>query len=125
MQQATQIEPIKKHKTLFNIDPQYQIPKPNPQKINEYLTTLLIEGFESFVDAVHVTTRFNFSKNRKRIIANQVSIFQEKTNEMVINIYHNDSYKVVCEKLDAITDYMRGKILFDKLRRIKNENKWI
>lgn len=125
MQQATQIEPIKKHKTLFNIDPQYQIPKPNQQKINEYLTTLLIEGFESFVDGVYVTTRLTFGKNGKRILANQVSIFQAKTNEMVITIYHNDSYKVACEKLDALTDYMKGKILFDKLRRIKSENKLI
>lgn len=124
MQDQQQAQSLKKHKNLFTID-QYQIPKPNHKEINGYLTGLLIEGFESFVDGVHVTTRFTFGKNRKRIIANQVSIFQEKTNEMVINIYHNDSYKVACDKLDALTDYMNGKTIYNKLRQIKNENKWI
>lgn len=124
MQEQQQAQPLKKHKTLFNVD-QYQIPKPNPQKINEYLTGLLIEGFESFVDGVHVTTRVSFGKNNKKTIANQVSIFKEKTQEMTINIYHNDSYKVASEKLDALTDYMKGKTLYNKLRQIKSENKWI
>jgi hypothetical protein len=119
MQQAQ-----KKYSNLFTID-QHEIPKVNPQKINEYLTNLLIEGFDLFIDGVHVTTRLNFVKNNKKVIANQVSIFKEKTNEMVINIYHNDSYKVVVEKLDALTDYMKGKTLYNKLRQIKGENKWI
>jgi hypothetical protein len=122
MQQQTQTQ--KKYKDLFTID-QHEIPKVNAKKINEYLTNLLIEGFDSFVDGVHVTTRLNFVKNNKKVIANQVSIFKEKTNEMVINIYHNDSYKVVVEKLDALTDYMKGKTLYNKLRQIKGENKWI
>jgi hypothetical protein len=122
MQQQTQTQ--KKYKDLFTID-QHEIPKVNPQKTNEYLTNLLIEGFDSFIDGVHVTTRLNFVKNNKKVIANQVSIFKEKTNEMVINIYHNDSYKVVVEKLDALTDYMKGKTLYNKLRQIKGENKWI
>ena len=123
--QEQQAQPLKKHKELFTVDPQYQIPKPNPQKINEYLTALLIDGFDSFIDGVHVTARFTFGKNGKRILANQVSMFQAKTNEMVIAIYHNDSYKVVCDKLDALTDYMKGKTLYNKLRQIKNENEWI
>jgi hypothetical protein len=122
MQQQTQTQ--KKYSNLFTID-QHQIPKVNAKKINEYLTNLLIEGFDSFIDGVHVTTRLNFVKNNKKVIANQVSIFKEKTNEMVINIYHNDSYKVVVEKLDALTDYMKGKTLYNKLRQIKGENKWI
>ena len=125
MQEQQQAQPLKKHKTLFSIDPQYQIPKPNPQKINEYLTTLLIEGFDSFIDGIRVTTRVTFGKNNQRRIANEVSILQAKTNEMVIAIYHNDSYKVASDKLDALTDYMKGKTLYNKLRQIKSENKWI
>jgi hypothetical protein len=120
MQQAQ-----KKYAQLFTIDQQYQIPKPNHKEINGYLTGLLIEGFDSFIDGVHVTTRVSFGKNNKKTIANEVSILQAKTNEMVINIYHNDSYKVVVEKLDALTDYMKGKTLYNKLRQIKGENKWI
>lgn len=123
MQQA-QTEPLKKYKNLFNVD-QYQIPKPNPQKINEYLTNLLIDGFDSFVDGVHVTTRLSFVKNNRKVLATQVSIFKEKTQEMVISIYHNDSYKVASDKLDGLTDYMKGKTLYNKLRQIKSENKWI
>ena len=122
--QEQQAQPLKKHKTLFTVD-QYQIPKPNPQKINEYLTNLLIDGFDSFVDGVHVTTRLSFVKNNRKVLATQVSIFKEKTQEMVIAIYHNDSYKVASEKLDALTDYMKGKTLYNKLRQIKNENEWI
>ena len=123
--QEQQAQPLIKHKELFTVDPQYQIPKPNPQKINEYLTNLLIDGFDSFVDGVHVTTRLSFVKNNRKALVAQVSIFKEKTQEMVIAIYHNDSYKVVCEKMDALTDYMKGKILYNKLRQIKSENKWI
>lgn len=122
--QEQQAQPLKKHKALFNVD-QYQIPKPNHKAINEYLTNLLIDGFDSFVDVVHVTTRLSFIKNNRKVLATQVSIFKEKTQEMVIAIYHNDSYKVVCDKLDALTDYMKGKMLYNKLRQIKNENKWI
>ena len=120
MQQQAQ----KKYAQLFTID-QHQIPKVNPQKINEYLTNLLIDGFDLFIDGVHVTTRVSFGRNDKKTIANEVSILQAKANQMVINIYHNDSYKVVVEKLDAITDYMKGKILYNKLRLIKSQNKWI
>jgi len=120
MQQAQ-----KKYAQLFTIEPQYQIPKPNHKEINGYLTNLLIEGFDSFVDGVHVTTRVSFIKNNRKVLATQVSIFKEKTQEMVIAIYHNDSYKVVCDKLDALTDYMKGKILYNKLRLIKSKNNWI
>jgi hypothetical protein len=122
MQQQTQTQ--KKYSNLFTID-QHEIPKVNPQKINEYLTNLLIEGFDSFIDGVHVTTRVSFGKNNKKALVNEVTILQAKTNDMVIAIYHNDSYKVVVEKLDALTDYMKGKTLYNKLRQIKGENKWI
>ncbi len=124
MQEQQQAQPLKKHKNLFATD-QYEIPKPNHRAINEYLTGLLIDGFDSFVDGVHVTTRVSFIKKNRKVLATQVSVFKEKTHEMVINIYHNDSYKVVCDKVDAITDYLKGKILFDKLRKVKNENNWI
>lgn len=123
MQQA-QTEPLKKYKNLFDIT-EHEIPKTNPQKINEYLTNLLIDGFDSFVDGVHVTTRLSFVKNNRKVLATQVSIFKEKTQEMVISIYHNDSYKVASDKLDGLTDYMKGKTLYNKLRQIKSENKWI
>jgi hypothetical protein len=122
MQQQTQTQ--KKYKDLFVVD-QHEIPKVNAKKINEYLTNLLIEGFDSFIDGVHVTTRVSFGKNNKKTLVNEVTILQAKTNEMVINIYYNDSYKVVVEKLDALTDYMKGKTLYNKLRQIKGENKWI
>jgi tRNA A37 N6-isopentenylltransferase MiaA len=121
MQQQAQ----KKYSNLFTIDPQHQIPKTNPAKINEYLTGLLIDGFDSFIDGIHVTIRASFGKNNKKTLVNEVSILQAKTNEMVINIYHNDSYKVVVEKLDALTEYMQGKILYNKLRLIKSQNNWI
>ena len=120
MQQAQ-----KKYSNLFTIDQQHQIPKVNPQKINEYLTNLLIEGFDSFIDGVHVKIRVSFDRNNKKTLTNEVTILQAKTNDMVIAIYHNDSYKVVVEKLDALTDYMKGKTLYNKLRQIKGENKWI
>lgn len=123
--QQQQSQPLKKYAELFTIDPQYQIPKPNHKEINGYLTNLLIDGFDSFIDGIHVTTRVSFGKNNKKTLANEVSILQAKTNEMVINIYHNDSYKVVVEKLDALTDYLKGKILYNKLRLIKSQNKWI
>jgi hypothetical protein len=122
--QQQQAKPLKKYANLFTID-QHEIPKVNPQKINEYLTNLLIEGFDSFVDGVHVTARVSLGKNNKKTLVNEVTILQAKTNDMVIAIYHNDSYKVVVEKLDALTDYMKGKTLYNKLRQIKGENKWI
>ena len=123
MQQATQAQPIKKYKNLFDIS-EHEIPKTNPIKINEYLTGLLIQNFANLPDTVGIEMKVSVPRMTKtKRILNQVNILSEN-NEMYIQILYNDSYKVAVQKLDALTAYITGSLPFIQLRRIKTENGW-
>jgi hypothetical protein len=120
--QQTQAQ--RKYSELFTICPQHNVPKVNPKKINEYLTNLLIENFEHLPDTVGIEMKASVPRMTKtKRVLNQVNILSGN-NEMYVQILYNDSYKVACDKLDALTEYIKGSLPFIQLRRIKTQNKW-
>jgi len=116
MQQQAQ----KKYSNLFTIDQQHDIPRVNPIKINEYLSGLLLENFLNISDNIGVELKASIPRmTRTKRVLNQVNLLN---GEMMVQILYNDSYQVACQKIDALTDYFKGKISIEQLRYEKQ--KW-